>query len=106
MIRVDKRDPKIIEKLIPWCQQDSFWQNNILSTAKLRAQYDQLLLKMNSTKEKTDDKPPPDMAKLTNAAKECFTSDEKRRYCENPAYTSAGAMLTMCKICKDKRGKW
>jgi len=52
MLRIDKRDPLIIEKLIIWCQADSFWQNNILSTAKLREQYDQLLLKMKSDKEK------------------------------------------------------
>ena len=51
MIRIDKRDPVIIEKIIIWCQADSFWQNNILSTAKLRTQYDQLLLKMKSIKE-------------------------------------------------------
>ncbi|MCL4417499.1 MAG: hypothetical protein M1365_12545 [Actinobacteria bacterium] len=52
MLRIDKRDPQIIEKLIIWCQQDRFWQNNILSTAKLRAQYDQLLLKMKADKDK------------------------------------------------------
>ena len=46
MIRIDKRDPKEIEDVIKWCQQDSFWQDNILSTAKLRKQYDALALKM------------------------------------------------------------
>ncbi len=45
MIRVDKRDPKEIEKVIEWCQADEFWQDNILSTAKLRKQFDQLALK-------------------------------------------------------------
>ena len=49
MIRVDKRDPDEIARVIDWCQADSFWQNNILSTEKLRIQYDQLLLKMNQT---------------------------------------------------------
>ena len=39
--------------MIEWCQTDEFWQDNILSTAKLRKQYDQLVLKMN----KTDSKP-------------------------------------------------
>jgi hypothetical protein len=52
MLRVDNRKPDVIEKLIIWCQQDSFWQNNILSTSKLRAQYDQLILKMKADKEK------------------------------------------------------
>jgi len=51
MIRVDKRDPKEIEELIRWCQQDTFWQNNILSTAKLRKQYDRLALQMEENQE-------------------------------------------------------
>jgi hypothetical protein len=29
-----------------WCQRDSFWQANILSTAKFREKFDQLELKM------------------------------------------------------------
>lgn len=41
--------PQEIEKVIIWCQQDEFWQNNILSTSKLRKQYDQLCLKMEAT---------------------------------------------------------
>ena len=45
MIRIDKRDPKEIKQIIIWCQANTFWQNNILSTAKLRKQYDQLALK-------------------------------------------------------------
>jgi uncharacterized protein YdaU (DUF1376 family) len=45
MIRVDKRTPEKIEAVIRWCQKDSFWQNNILSTAKLRKQFDALDLK-------------------------------------------------------------
>ena len=46
MVRIDKRDPVEIEKVIRWCQSDIFWQNNILSTSKLREQYDKLALKM------------------------------------------------------------
>ena len=49
MIRKDGRDPKEIERVIIWCQQDPFWQNNILSTLKLRNQYDQLALKKQSS---------------------------------------------------------
>ena len=45
MIRIDKRMPEAIERVIGWCQRDDFWQNNILSTAKLRKQFDQLELK-------------------------------------------------------------
>ncbi|GAG51978.1 unnamed protein product, partial [marine sediment metagenome] len=47
MIRVDKRDPEEIEKIIQWCQRDDFWQNNILSTDKLRKQYDILAIQMD-----------------------------------------------------------
>jgi hypothetical protein len=46
MIELDSRDPTDIRKIIEWCQGDPFWQNNILSTLKLRQQYDQLWLKM------------------------------------------------------------
>jgi hypothetical protein len=46
LIRLDERTPDQIESIIRWCQQDSFWQNNILSTHKLRDQLDQLELRM------------------------------------------------------------
>jgi phage replication O-like protein O len=45
MIRLDKRTSSEIENIIEWCQSDSFWQNNILSTEKLRKQFDQLVMK-------------------------------------------------------------
>lgn len=48
MIRIDLRAPEEIRAVIEWCQADTFWQNNILSTAKLRSQFDQLRLKMNA----------------------------------------------------------
>ena len=47
MIRSDKRNIHDIKKIIDWCQQDSFWHINILSTAKLREKFDQLTLNMN-----------------------------------------------------------
>jgi hypothetical protein len=34
-----------IETVIDWCQADAFWQSNVLSPAKLRKQFTQLLLK-------------------------------------------------------------
>ncbi len=45
MIRLDKRSVDDVEKIIRWCQEDDFWQNNVLSTASLRKQYDALWLK-------------------------------------------------------------
>ena len=48
MIRLDKRDPNEIEKVIRWCQADPFWMSNVLSPAKLRKQFDQLAMKMEA----------------------------------------------------------
>ncbi|NPU86365.1 MAG: hypothetical protein HPY65_17945 [Syntrophaceae bacterium] len=46
MIRVDNRSPEDIRRVIEWCRSDPFWQKNILSTSKLRKQFDQLRAKM------------------------------------------------------------
>ncbi|MDO6634111.1 hypothetical protein [Bacillus thuringiensis] len=45
----DNRTLQEIKEVIDWCQNDSFWKSNILSTAKLRQQFDQLYMKMNET---------------------------------------------------------
>lgn len=50
MIRRDNRKPEKIREVINWCQKDEFWQNNILSTKKLRKQFDQLELRMRGLK--------------------------------------------------------
>lgn len=42
MITVDKRSIQDIESVIRWCQSNSFWKFNILSTEKLREKFDQL----------------------------------------------------------------
>ncbi len=49
MVRIDGRSVQDIERVITWCQSDQFWQNNILSTDKLRKQFDQLFMKMNTS---------------------------------------------------------
>jgi len=54
MMRLDKRRPEQIKKIIEWCQADNVpdpktnfcWANNILSTKKLREHFDQLEMKM------------------------------------------------------------
>jgi len=46
IIRLDHREPESIEAVIRWSQADDFWQDNIISPAKLRKQFDQLELKM------------------------------------------------------------
>jgi hypothetical protein len=46
MLTRDGRSPERIEAVIRWCQQDPFWQNNILNTARLRRHFDRLELAM------------------------------------------------------------
>jgi hypothetical protein len=48
LLRIDKRTYDEVDKVISWCQNDSFWKTNILSTAKLRKQFAQLYLKMKN----------------------------------------------------------
>jgi len=50
MIRTDKRKPDDIQQVIEWCQNDPFWKGNVLSTQKLRKQFDQLWEKMGGIK--------------------------------------------------------
>lgn len=44
MLRIDRRSVADIEAVIRWCQQDDFWHKNILSTDKLRKQFDKLYM--------------------------------------------------------------
>ena len=50
MMERDKRTEEEIKTVIDWCQQDSFWKSNILSTRKLREKFDQLYVKMTTGK--------------------------------------------------------
>jgi len=65
MIRIDKRDVSEIGQVIEWCQQDQFWQSNILSTSKLRKQYDQLMAKMKSTGAVKEHRKPESLEAIT-----------------------------------------
>ncbi len=56
MIRIDKRIPREIRDVIEWCQADSFWHKQILSTSKLRDKYDQLVVNMGNKKQPTPTK--------------------------------------------------
>jgi hypothetical protein len=47
IIRLDGRCYEQVLEVIEWCQQDNFWQNNILSAAKLRLQLDKLEIRMD-----------------------------------------------------------
>lgn len=48
LLRVDRRDPLEVEKVIRWSQADSFWKTNILSPSSLRKHYDELAMKMEA----------------------------------------------------------
>jgi hypothetical protein len=49
MREIDKRQPDQIREVFHWANNDDFWKGNILSPAKLRKQFDQLLVKMASS---------------------------------------------------------
>lgn len=75
LIKLDKRAPEEIEKVIRWSQTNIFWQNNILSTDKLRQQYDKLALQMDSElKQKSASKPIKQLSQtLTSEGERIFT---------------------------------
>lgn len=47
--RIDKRTSQQIEFMIRWTQDDDFWQQNILSTAKLRQKFNDLIPKVKAS---------------------------------------------------------
>lgn len=51
MLRLDGRDPVKAERLLRWCQDDTFWRANILSMPKFREKYDQLRKRANAERE-------------------------------------------------------
>jgi predicted phage replisome organizer len=62
MLRIDKRDFREAMEVLEYLKTDEFWKKNILSTAKLRAHYDQLKIKKDG-KSKNYTKP----SKFTNS---------------------------------------
>lgn len=50
MLLIDKRSETAVEELIDWIYENAFWCKNILSAAKLRAKFDQLVMNMNAEK--------------------------------------------------------
>ena len=45
LMRIDKRSEGEIRRVIDFCQRDSFWKSNILSTRKLREKFTTLVIK-------------------------------------------------------------
>lgn len=54
IIRLDKRAPEEVERVIRWCQAHSFWKGNIMSGDKLRAQFDRLTVQMQQGEGKSE----------------------------------------------------
>ncbi|USL05404.1 hypothetical protein LIS83_29040 (plasmid) [Bacillus anthracis] len=52
----DNRTDEAIKYLINWTQKDDFWSTNILSPAKLRKQFDALIVKIKKEKAKNQPK--------------------------------------------------
>jgi hypothetical protein len=50
--RLDNYDYKVIESVIKWCQEDSFWKQNIRSVSTLRKQFESLLIRIKSERDK------------------------------------------------------
>lgn len=50
--RIDERTYEQIEVMIRWTQADSFWKQNILSTAKLREKFNDLIPRLKGAYEK------------------------------------------------------
>lgn len=73
MIRLDKRTSDEIKEVIAFCQTDSFWSANILSTGKLREKYDALFLKMKAKK------PESTPSTIYSSAQELTAERERQR---------------------------
>lgn len=51
ILRIDKRSPEQLKKIIEWLPTSDFWKKNILSPSKLRKQFDRLEIEMDAGKE-------------------------------------------------------
>ncbi len=82
MIRIDKREPESIKRVIAWCQSDgpsgdwNGWQNNILSTAKLRKQFDRLEMQSDNRKTTQSGKREPKEEEASGSAYGISCSNE------------------------------
>lgn len=56
LLEIDKVDKALIKDVIDWTTSHSFWKSNILSASKLREKFQDLAIKMNSTKPKQEDR--------------------------------------------------
>jgi hypothetical protein len=73
MLNRDERTEEQIRYLIDFSQNDLFWQQNILSTAKLRKQFDALVLKVKAESK------PQEKKYLTQAEKNQIALDKMQK---------------------------
>ena len=97
ILRLDKRDSTEVEELIVWSQQDDFWQDNILSTAKLRKHYDKMLARKRKEESKTkiEDSNPELTKRIIDAYRKNFCSNSfKPNPYQMPKFVGAAEKLT------------
>ena len=82
IVEIDDRDKYEVAMLIKWIQKDSFWMSNVLSPAKLREKYDQLIMRMNSSSEPhvlNQSKPSKSKNKIDSKKKEELLKEARER---------------------------
>ena len=82
MVEIDDRDKHEVAMLIKWIQKDSFWMSNVLSPAKLREKYDQLIMRMNSSSEPhvlKQEKPSKPKSKIDSKKKDELLKEARER---------------------------
>jgi len=75
MIERDERTPEEIRQVIEFAQSDPFWCSNILSTQKLRKQFDTLYLQMKNRGKKQ--KPSKDFITIDELIQEIREAEDK-----------------------------
>ena len=82
IIELDGRDKYEVAMIIKWVQKDSFWMSNVLSPAKLREKYDQLVMRMNNSSEPhvlKQQKPSKPKSKIDSKKKDELLKEARER---------------------------
>ena len=77
LIRIDGFTPAQIAEVITWCQQDEFWQANILSAPKLRKQFDQLKNRMLQERNRPTKPQQPQMTASQRRLQEGYEREQR-----------------------------
>lgn len=80
MMERDDRTEEQIIYLMDWCQKDSFWKSNILSTSKLREKFDQLVIRVKEDiKKQNKQAAPNEMPRAYQSLQDWADEDESER---------------------------